>query len=101
MVISTWPYHSTCYWLQDELGVPECPQPINFHVKKHLATYFNPGINIAKTMSHCITGMGLSCKDRDLHEGSTDTPSGKSISIAQGPIPTYLPLRDKIFRNNQ
>ena len=34
----------------------------------------NASFNIWKPMSHCIFGIGRSCKDRDLQEGSADTP---------------------------
>ncbi|MGH9856332.1 MAG: RNA-guided endonuclease TnpB family protein, partial [Acidobacteriota bacterium] len=34
----------------------------------------NASFNIGKPVSHCIVGIGRSCKDRDLQEGSTDTP---------------------------
>ena len=34
----------------------------------------NASFNIGKPVSHCVLGIGHSCKDRDLQEGSTDTP---------------------------
>ena len=34
----------------------------------------NASFNIGKPVSHCVLSIGHSCKDRDLQEGSTDTP---------------------------
>src|SRR5690606_24731393 len=39
----------------------------------------NASFNIGKPVSHCVLGRGQSCKDRDLQEGSTDTPKAATL----------------------
>ena len=41
----------------------------------------NASFNIGKPISHCIVGIGRSCKDRDLQEGSTDTPKTATLGM--------------------
>jgi putative transposase len=39
----------------------------------------NASYNIGRPISYCVLSIGQSCKDRDLQEGSTDTPKGATL----------------------